>query len=217
MRWLKEQGHRASIESDKVHLRWLDNHLGGRDLATINRALVDRITQAKLSEGVKNATANRVLEVLRAILRRCVDEWEWLDKAPRMRMLKEPTRRIRSLTRDEARRLMVLLPAHMADMAAFTLATGQRRANVTGLRWSQVDLERKMAWIHPDQAKARRATPVPLNSEALLVVQKQLGKHPTHVFTFKGKPKRGDGAAICAPGRGDPLASSRNAYPPWGK
>lgn len=188
VRWFKEQGHKASIEADKVHLRWLDKHLRGRDLAAINRALIDRITEAKLREGVKNATVNRVLEILRAILRRCVDEWEWLDRAPRVRMLKEPTRRIRYLTHDEARRLLALLPSHLADMAAFTLATGLRRANVTGLLWSQVDLDRKCAWIHADQAKARRAIPVPLNAEAILIAQKQLGKHPTHVFTFRGKP-----------------------------
>lgn len=187
VRWLKEQGHKASIEADKIHLRWLDRHLGGRGLGTINRALIDRITQAKLSEGVSNATVNRVLEVLRAILRRCERDWEWLDKAPHVRMLKEPTRRIRYLTRDEARRLLDSLPAHLADMAEFTLATGLRRANVTGLQWSQVDLDRRLAWIHPDQAKARRAIPVPLNADAIRIVQKQLGKHATHVFTFKGK------------------------------
>jgi integrase len=68
------------------------------------------------------------------------------------------------------------------------VATELRRANVTRLQWSQVDLERRMAWIHPDQAKARRAIPVPLNAEALLDVQKQLGKHATHVFSFRGRP-----------------------------
>lgn len=108
-------------------------------------------------------------------------------KAPRIRMLKEPTRRIRHLTREESRRLLAELPSHMADMAAFSLATGLRRGNVTGLQWSQIDLARRMAWIHPDQAKARRAIAVPLNADAVVVVQKQLGKHPTHVFSFRGK------------------------------
>ena len=76
----------------------------------------------------------------------------------------------------------------MADMAAFSRATGLRQANVTGLQWSQVDLMRKIAWIHPDQAKTRKAIAVPLNEEARLIVQKQLGKHRTHVFSFRGQP-----------------------------
>ncbi|KWW38412.1 integrase [Cupriavidus metallidurans] len=188
VRWLKEQGHKATIETDKIHLRWLDHFLGGRPLDQINRALVDRITQTKLNEGVSNATANRVLEVLRAVLRKAENEWEWLDKAPKIRMLPEPTRRIRFLARDEAQRLLAALPEHLADMAAFSLATGLRRANVTGLEWSQLDLSRSVAWIHPDQAKARKAIAVPLNAEATGILLKQVGKHATHVFSFRGKP-----------------------------
>ena len=186
VRWLKEQSHKATIEMDKIHLRWLDAFLNGKPLDTISRSMIDKITEAKLAEGVTNATVNRVLEILRAILRRCVNEWEWLDKAPMVRMLKEPTRRIRFLTRQEANRLLRELPDHMADMVTFSLATGLRRSNVTGLLWSQVDLARQVAWIHADQAKARKAIPVPLNSEAVEIVTKQLGKHPTHVFSYKG-------------------------------
>ena len=73
-------------------------------------------------------------------------------------------------------------------MAAFALATGLRAANVTGLQWSQVDIVRRVAWIHPDQAKARKAIPVPLNQEAVALIRKNLGKHTTHVFSFRGKP-----------------------------
>ena len=73
-------------------------------------------------------------------------------------------------------------------MAAFSLATGLRAANVTGLQWQQADLTRQLAWIHPDQAKARRAIAVPLNGEAMALASKQGGKHPTYVFSFRGKP-----------------------------
>lgn len=188
VRWLKESSHKATIETDKMHLRWLDPYLGGKHLDDVSRAVVDRITEAKLAEGVTNATVNRLLEVVRAILRKCANEWEWLDRIPSVRMLKEPTRRIRFLTRDEAERLLVELPEHLADMAAFSLATGLRRANVTGLQWAQVDLVRRIAWVHPDQAKARKAIAVPLNAEAVILIRRWLGKHPTHVFSFKGRP-----------------------------
>jgi integrase len=92
------------------------------------------------------------------------------------------------MTREEAQRLLDALPVPLADMAAFSLATGLRAANVTGLQWTQLDLVRRLAWVHADQAKARKAIPVPLNSEAVLVIRKWLGKHPTHVFSYRGKP-----------------------------
>ena len=126
VRWLKESGHKATLDQDKAHLRWLDQHLGGKYLDTISRDVIDRITNAKLAQGVTHATVNRPLEVVRAILRKCVDDWEWLDRAPQVRMLSEPTRRVRFLSRPEAQRLLAELPEHLAAMAAFTLATGLR-------------------------------------------------------------------------------------------
>jgi integrase len=186
VRWLKEASHKATIEADKMHLRWLDRFARGKYLDEISRSWVDHILDARLAEGVSNATVNRTLEVLRAILRKCVHEWEWLDRAPRVRMLKEPSRRIRFLTRAEARRLLGELPEHLSEMAAFSLATGLRKSNVTGLQWTQVDLVRRLAWIHPDQAKARKAIAVPLNAEAVLIIRRQTGKHPTHVFSYMG-------------------------------
>lgn len=58
--------------------------------------------------------------------------------------------------------------------------------NVTGLQWSEVDLVRRHALIHPDQAKTRKAIPVPLNEVAIEIIRKQLGKHQQFVFTYKG-------------------------------
>ena len=55
------------------------------------------------------------------------------------------------------------------------------------MQWDQVDLQRKVAWIHPDQAKAKKAIAVPLNSDAIDVIRKQVGQHDKYVFTYKGK------------------------------
>lgn len=73
-------------------------------------------------------------------------------------------------------------------MARFSLETDLRRANATGLEWSQLNLVRRTAWIHPDQAKAKRMIAVPLSAAAVVVIREQLGKHKTHVFSFRGKP-----------------------------
>ena len=47
-----------------------------------------------------------------------------------------------------------------------------------------------MAWIHPDQAKARKAIAVPLNAEAVLIIRGWIGSHETHVFSFREMPSR---------------------------
>ncbi len=188
VRYLRETQYKASQPSDISRLRWLDQYLNGVELQSIKRDLLDKILTAKKAEGVENSTANRVMEIVRAVLMKACNEWEWLDRVPAIRMLPEPTKRVRWITRNEADRLIAELPPHLGDMVRFSLETGLRRSNVTGLQWSQVDLGRKMAWIHPDQAKARRAIPVPLSSVAVSVLRKQIGKHHAHVFTYKGKP-----------------------------
>ena len=117
VRWLKEQSHKATAKEDVSKLRWLHRYLDGKDLTHITRATLDRIIDAKLALGHRNATVNRTLELVRAILRKCVNDWEWLDRAPKVRMLKEPTRRIRFLTQEDAQRLLQALPEHLAPCA----------------------------------------------------------------------------------------------------
>lgn len=171
-------------------MRWLDPCLGGTELSSINRDLLDQVASARKAVGVSNTTVKNTMEVVPAVLRRAANEWESVDRVPKVRMLPEPKRRIRWLTRDDAERLIEALPQHLAAMARFSLETGLRRSNVTGLEWSQVDMARRTAWIHPDQAKARKPIAVPLSAAAVVVLREQVGKHRTHVFSFRGKPVR---------------------------
>lgn len=207
VRYVSDREGLPSLETSKTHLRWLDQHLSGVALADIDRNRVDAIAQIKRRErrvlrtkrGLKETgrtvsagTVNRVIGVLKAVLNAAV-EWEWLDRAPVVKRAKIVSRRIRFLSHAEAERLMAELPQHLSDMARFSLETGLRRSNVTGLQWSQVDIVRRVAWIHPDQAKARRAITVPLSDTAIAVLRKQIGKkrlpeYADSVFVYHGKP-----------------------------
>lgn len=190
VRWLKETSHKATHVDDLWILRGLDKHLHDVKLSEIDRDKLDLITTSRMSEGVGNATANRMLAVIRAILRRSSLEWGWLDKVPKIRMLPVAKRRIRFLTQNDAECLIKELPSHLADMVVFSLETGLRQSNVTDLQWNQLDLDRQCpcAWIHPDQAKAGRAIAVPLSDAAVRIIRQQIGNSLTHVFSYKGNP-----------------------------
>ena len=188
IRWLAETKHKASRSDDLLLLRRLDKHLNSVMLSRITRQTVDGIIASRLADGATNGTVNRLLAVLRAVLRKAVYEWEWLDRHPKVPSLPERVHRDRFLTRVEADRLIAELPEHLAAMVRFSLETGLRKANVTGLHWSQVDLAKRRAWIHADQAKARRAIGVPLSADAVIVIREQIGKHPEYIFTYRGKP-----------------------------
>lgn len=188
LQWVRDQAHKRSLETDKYHLRWLHQHLFDVYLDEITREKLAQIVKAKCETGVEAGTVNRMMALVRAILNKCEKEWEWIDRAPHVKMMKARTRRVRWLTREEAGRLMAELPDHLRSMALFSLATGLREANVVDLEWSQIDLKNHRAWIHHDQAKAERPIPVPLNDDALVVLHRERGKHPQFVFTYKGQP-----------------------------
>jgi integrase len=107
---------------------------------------------------------------------------------PSSKLYRETKRRIRWITPEQAQTLLRELPPHQVDIVLFALSTGLRQSNVLELDWSQVDLDRRVAWIHADQAKGRRPIHVSLNSTALAVLVRQVGKHPVRVFTYNGMP-----------------------------
>lgn len=201
LRYLSEKSQKTTLDADKAHLRWLDPIMRGKNLDEINRDLIAEITIARQESyeiprkngpprriDPKPTTVNRTLEIIRAILRKARDDWEWIDNCPNIPMLKEPAKRVRWITRDQAETLLGLLPKHQQPMMLFALETGLRRSNVTHLEWSQVDLERHVAWIHPDQAKAEKAIGVPLSDEAVVILKGQEGKHSMWVFPYRSKP-----------------------------
>lgn len=187
VKFLEETAYKRTQPMDKSMLAWLDPMLGGKYLDEIDRTMVDRVKAARIKVAGK-ATANRYLSLIRAVLRKACLEWEWIDHVPKVTMYRENGGRVRALTQDEFWRLHRELPEHLADMALFSVATGLRAGNVRMLRWSQVNLDLRHAWIEADQHKNGKPHAVPLNEIAMTVLAKRKGIDPTHVFTFRGEP-----------------------------
>lgn len=96
-----------------------------------------------------------------------------------------PTRWVRQ---DKFLELLRELPAHQRPMVLFAVHTGLRQANVLGLTWEQVDVERRLVWVHASNTKANRTLSIPLNDTALSVLQGQRGQHGHYVFVYCGRP-----------------------------
>ncbi|PJI97289.1 site-specific recombinase XerD [Acidovorax sp. 69] len=166
--------------------RHLDRYLGDASLRQINGDLIWSIVQGELKKGNKPATVNRYLATVRSLLRMARDEWQWIDTMPKIRLLTGEVERDRWLTREEAERLISHCPGHLAALVRFALATGCRASEITGLEWNRVDLQRKTAWLN----KTKNGTPrgVPLNEDAIEVLEEQQGKNLKYCFTFRGAP-----------------------------
>jgi integrase len=197
--WVDEHAqHKKSYETDRQRLLWLTKRLTGQPITAISTDALLKLRKALLKDRAP-ATANRYLAIVSAVLHYAHAK-SIICAVPKIPYLPEARERFRWLTRDEAKALIAELPKHLASMARFALATGLRRANVTGLTWDAFDSARRVAWIWPDEAKAGKPIAVPLNDDALAVLAQQRAlpatwdktgkrkKDPRYVFTHRGKP-----------------------------
>ncbi|MCG7932749.1 MAG: site-specific integrase [Candidatus Thiodiazotropha lotti] len=86
-----------------------------------------------------------------------------------------------------------LLPSiqtdHLTPMVILSINTGLRRGELFQLRWEDVDLKKGTITIHGKQAKSKQTRHMPLNIEALAVLEKwkkQNGKRDGLVFPGRG-------------------------------
>lgn len=126
-----------------------------------------------------SGTFNRYLSLVVAIHNACG------VKPPAVSRLPSTPGRTRWLTAEEWGRLRTCLEEQsplLRQCAEFTLATGLRENNVLNLEWGQIDLRRRVAWLHSDQTKQKKPLGVPLNDAACAILEARRGIHKTYVF-----------------------------------
>lgn len=188
IRYLSIKASLRDVEKQRRLCRKLDAYLGKLRLDDINGDVIWRICEGEQKKGNKPATINRCLALVRSILRMAHFDWQWTDRIPKVRLLPGEVERDRWLSREEAERLLLFCPPHLAAIVRFALATGCRAREITSLEWSRVDLKRSTAWL--DQTKNGTPRGVPLNRDAVAVLEGERGKHPEFCFTFRGRPIR---------------------------
>lgn len=183
-----------------------------RDLTSITRrdvtALIDAIAACEpATKGRSKArqeggpiAANRTLAALRSMMNWCLRRG-MIDANP-CALVEPPgeeTRRERILTAAEIQELWPLFAGAghpFGDFFRVALLTGQRRSEVAGMRWEDLDLQAKTWAIGADRNKGGRAHIVPLSQPALDIIVSaprktiQVGNRmqsSPYVFTSDGK------------------------------
>jgi len=198
-KFVLENGHKRSLDSDIRRLKQLMPHIGPVPLDKLHRGTLQPWVESRQREGVAAGTINHGLKVARHILNLAAQEWvdenglTWLAAAPKIKLLPDTQKRQPyPLNWDEQARLFRELPPHLAAMALFAVNTGCRDGEVCALRWEwevKVPELGTFVFIVPGQyVKNADERLVVLNRIASSVVEAQRGRHPTHVFAYEGKP-----------------------------
>lgn len=224
MRWLEEKAHKKSLDADKGRMGFWLIHFEGVLLKDITEAkiysAVSRMSNRKAeerwkqrsagmlrkgidigpykAEPVSTSTKAKHLALMKAMMRAAERDWKWIEKSPVIKVPQERNRRVRWLEPHEAQRLVEECPEPLRSSVEFALATGLRRSNIVDLTWQQIDMQRKVAWIYPEDSKSGRAIGVALNDTACAVLRRQIGNHQINVFVHTTASKRNDGTSTAA-------------------
>ena len=198
-KFVRENQHKRTIRNDIAQLKRLMPWIGSVPLNRIHIGTMQPWIEHRRKEGVATGTINHGLKVVRRILNLAQSEWldenglTWLAAAPKIKLLPDTSKRQPyPLNWDEQQQLFSALPAHLAEMALFAVNTGCRDAEICNLRWYwevKVPTLDTFVFIVPGEfVKNGDDRLVVLNNIAKSVVNARRGKHPTHVFAYKGKP-----------------------------
>jgi integrase len=156
-------------ERQRVILGWWKDNLGAYTLAaiTIKPDLLAKARDGLLTdEGLSPATVVRYMAALSKAFSNAVKEWHWVRENPLRNISKpqEPRGRVRYLSDDERAALLDTCrkseykPLYL--IVLFAVTTGMRRGELLGLRWQDVDLERRVAVLHDTKNGDRRSVPI---------------------------------------------------------
>ena len=100
----------------------------------------------------------------------------------------EGSSRERVLSQEELKALSSALgTGSFADVVRLLILTGARRNEIGLLKWSEIDLARKMIVLPPNRVKNDREHSLPLSSQALGIIERLPRRNSTdHVFNDKG-------------------------------
>lgn len=157
-----------------------------RKIADIRRADV-----RELIEGIEGAVLpNRVLTLIKTIFRYAMGR-DWIDASPVEGIAKPnaETERDRVLDMAELARVWNAAGLYGFPFGHFVqilTLTGQRRSEVAGMRWTDVDLEAGTWTLKAADNKGDRAHLVPLSAPALAILA-ALPRLGGHVFSTDGE------------------------------
>jgi integrase len=178
------------------HVSLLLPYIGAQPMAEVCNDSLEDFVNDRLDDGVKNATINRSLEVVRTVMNRAARVWRehrkpWVSVAPLIEMLDEAAQKREPypLSWTEQAQLLPRLPSLNADMLEFTMNSGARDENVCGLRWDWEvkvpELKRSVFVIPPEHYKTNRKHVLILNDTAWTIVERHRGRHDEFVFVYR--------------------------------
>jgi len=167
------QGRHRSADSKKYRINIILSHFGNLPLRNFNTLSVEQYQTNLINRGLKPATVNKHISILKAMIRKAVDwymvEEETLKRVRKVKLLTENNKRLRYLSKEECNNLIVSCDPHLKPVVVTALNTGARKEEILSLKWDNVDLKHGFILLDKTKNGDRREIPINRTLEAIFL------------------------------------------------
>jgi len=170
---------RQNFKSDVYRLEKLKEFFKDTELRKITPLMIERFRKSRLKKGNAKSTCNRYLALLKKLFSVAIEE-EFADTNPvkKVKFFSEKdTMRETVLTRRGEERLLEECSERLRPVVLTALYAGMRKSEILGLRWSCVNLTKRV--IRAEKTKSGKMRFIPINDmlfDELHTLKKENGK-----------------------------------------
>jgi integrase len=166
------QGRQRSANVKGYIIGQLIGKFGGLPLRSFSTGLVEQLQTDMINRGMKPASNNKVLNVLKHMFSKAVD-WEMVEpdvlkRVRKVKLLQENNRRLRYLSVEECAALVSACDDHLKPVVITALNTGMRRSEILSLTWDRIDLRHGFILLDVTKNGERREIPINQTLRAIL-------------------------------------------------
>lgn len=162
----------SRVEAQRIK-KWAKDPLGSKRIEAVAAAELAIWRNQRLSEGLSGSTVRNYLATLSAVYRHAASEWGYQHLENPVARLKRPSpgkARTRRVSDEEIGRVRAATASvYLAALIDLAVETGMRLSEIVGLRWNNLDLDARTAFL-PDTKNGHPRT-VPLSTRAVLTLQ----------------------------------------------
>ena len=187
---------KKSLTKAERSVRRLRVVFGGVPVSQITTPRINRFIEQRLDDGVSNGTINRELSALKRMMNIGAQQTPpMVDRVPHIPMLEENNARKGFFEYEEFIALRDALPEYLKGFVSFAYKSGWRVSEITGLKWSNVDLHQRVVWLDNDETKNKEGRTIYLDEELVQVFRRQKEKQKERelILPYVFPNRNGDG------------------------
>ena len=138
-------GRQRSVSTKRYIVKQLLYRFGNLQLRRFNTLLVEQYQTYTINRGLKNASCNKHMNILKHMFSKAVD-WEMVEEhilklVRKVKLLPEESR-LRFISTDECHELISASEPHLKPIVTTALNTGMRKGEILKLQWDKhIDLK----------------------------------------------------------------------------